>query len=113
MKTIATLMLLTFLCRAVPAQEKPAPASPPPAAVEQSPRPSDEQQRAFAEAVRQTQEARSQAEAAQARLEASRAAAQGLLYRIMAKLRLDPDEWRAVMAADGRLGFEKIPKPDK
>jgi hypothetical protein len=100
-KNILLALALCALWAPVRGQEKQAaPATE--AAREAAPHPSDEQQREFMEAAGRVQEARKDAELAQAR-------AQALVFRLMATLKLSPDEWRAVVTKEGLLAFERIP----
>lgn len=95
---IATIFALSLFVNAqqqTPKQETPAVTA--------------EQQQVFAQAVSEAQSAQKDAEAAQARLEAAQAKLQATILRVMAKLKLDPDEWRAVLTKEGQLTFEKVP----
>ncbi|HYY94057.1 MAG TPA: hypothetical protein VE713_06025 [Pyrinomonadaceae bacterium] len=67
---------------------------------------------AWAEAV---QKAQAEAELLKAKAEAAQARAEGLLYQVMALLKLSPAEWRPVLDAKG-LRFERVtpsPSPPK
>jgi protein-disulfide isomerase len=66
-----------------------------------------DQQQAFTEAVQIAQTAQTQADAAQARLEAAQARIQAIVFKVMATLKLSPDDFRAVLK-EGKLSFERI-----
>ncbi|HEY0003746.1 MAG TPA: hypothetical protein VGB17_02960 [Pyrinomonadaceae bacterium] len=98
-----TLLLITFILAlsvTIAAQGK-----------QEAPQPSIEQQRAIAEAITQAEASKKDLDAAQARYEASQAKLTAVLYRIMALLKLSPDEYKPVMS-EGGLKFEKIEKKE-
>lgn len=69
---------------------------------------STEAQKQFTEAVAQAERAKADAEVATARLEVAQTRVTALIFRLMAQLKLSPDEWQAVLTKEGELQFVKI-----
>lgn len=97
--TVSTLILLALLCATAGAQDKPKTDAPPPLTLEQ--------QQQLAQAVTQARTAQLEAEAAKARYEAEAAKAQALVFRIMATLKVSPEEYDLKM---GEGGFVLVPR---
>src|ERR1051325_10091229 len=99
----ASLMLLALLCAGANAQDKPKADAPPQL--------TREQQQQLAQAVAAATAAQLQAEAAQAKLEAARATAQAVAFRVMALLKVSPDEFQIKQQEGGGFTLERKPPP--
>jgi hypothetical protein len=103
MKKLFPLIILPALCVVASAQQKPAqPQQQKPAATAQAAPP--EVPPAWAEQVKS---AMTEAELLKAKAEAAQAKAEGLVYQVMALLKLSPEEWKPVLDGKG-LRFERI-----
>jgi ABC-type transporter MlaC component len=70
-----------------------------------------EQQQQVSKAAASVDKAKLEADAAVARYETAQARLTALLYQIMAKLKLSPEEYKPVVNQQGELIFEKITPP--
>jgi membrane-bound lytic murein transglycosylase B len=100
MKKTLTIALVLLCCVAATAQDKPKAETTAPVLTQ-------EQQRQLAQAVTQAREAQLQAEAAQAKLDAARAQVEATVYRIMALLKVSPEDYELKA---GQGGFVLAPK---
>ncbi|HEV7373331.1 MAG TPA: hypothetical protein VGN95_01320 [Pyrinomonadaceae bacterium] len=71
-----------------------------------------EQQKALSEAIAVADKAKAELDAAQMRFALAQTKAQGLLYQIMALLKISPAEWKPVLSQTGELTFEQIKTPE-
>lgn len=113
MKKTALLLSVFFLSVALSAHAQTGAASTPPPYTDKAGEVvnvTPEQQKAMTDALALADKVKLEADAAAARLETAQARAQGLLYQIMALLKISPADYDPVFDQQG-LHFKRKPSP--
>lgn len=75
------------------------------------PTPTASQQSEFAQAFRDASETKRTVADAQVRADAAQSRLDAIVFKIMAQLKLSPDDYQPQLDKDGKLGFAVKPKP--